>query len=102
MEPGKSVSSLDYRKLKHLNPIIDHRAVQARGDRCFVQVPSGEKANSWQPPKLKQIDCPPEMDDPAWDRCYGGNLYKHVDTGACVCTRDGNPPPPPIETDCPG
>lgn len=30
----------------------------------------------------RQVDCPPEMDDPAWDHC-GGELYSVA--GLCFC-----------------
>ncbi len=100
-ETGQPVGPLDFAKLKPLNPRIDNRVVRATGEKCYVQVPFDKPPKSWQPHKTKQVDCPPEMDDPAWDHCHGGDLHKHVDTGQCVCVRDGNPPPPSVAAPCP-
>jgi hypothetical protein len=101
-ENGKPVANIDFGKLTLLNPRIGNDVVHVRGEQCFVRIASDKPQTSWQPPKTKLVDCPPAMDDPAWDHCPGGNLYKHVDTGSCVCVRDGNPPPPNVETPCPG
>ena len=100
-ETGKSFGPLDWRKLKPLNPRIGNDVVYAAGERCIIHVPHEGKMTSWQPPKSKAVDCPAGMDDPAWDHCSGGTISKHLDTAACVCTRDGNPPPPPREVPCP-
>jgi hypothetical protein len=98
---GKPVQP-DFAKLKPLNPRDPkHGTIYASGARCYVHVPFDEPPTSWRPPKTKAIDCPPSMDDAAWDTCIGGTLYQNTDTKACVCTRDGNPPPPPFEVPCP-
>jgi hypothetical protein len=77
--------------------------VSWQGDTCFVVMPfpEGTKLTSWQPPPTKTVDCPPSMDDAVWDACRGGAISKRKDTGHCVCTSDGNPPPPPVEVECP-
>jgi hypothetical protein len=41
------------------------------------------------------------MDVAAWDACRGGTISKPKKGSVCVCTSDGNPPPPPMEVDCP-
>ena len=99
---GKPIEHLDWGKLTRLNPLDDkRRMIFAAGERCLVQLPYDSPPKSWQPPKTKQVDCPPSMDDAAWDQCGVGTLYRITGTETCVCTRDGNPPPPPMEIACP-
>lgn len=101
-DAGKPVHNLDYANLTPLNPRDDKkREIYASGEKCYVHVPFEEKQTSWRPPKRKQVDCPRLMDHAAWDQCNGGRILKAKDSGTCVCTRDGNPPPPPVEVTCP-
>lgn len=95
------VQVLDFTALEPLNP-RDHegRMIYARGTACVVRVPFDRPPKSWQPPKTKVVDCPPSMDDPAWDQCSGA-LHRRKDASACVCMTDGNPPPPPTKVPCP-
>jgi len=96
------VQDLDYSKLTLLNPVDDKkRVIYAAGEQCYVHLPYDEKPKYWHPPKRKQVDCPGSMDSPVWDQCNGGTILGVRDAGVCVCTRDGNPPPPPREVSCP-
>jgi hypothetical protein len=53
------------------------RRIFADGERCLVR---GDRD-----PDETQVDCPPAMDDPAWDECSGINgLFKRPD-GTCYC-----------------
>ena len=98
---GKRVDNLDYSKLRPLNPRDDSkREIFAYGEKCMVHVHE-DRPKYWHPPKTKQVDCPPSMNDPAWDQCQGGRILKSTESAMCVCTMDGNPPPPPREVDCP-
>lgn len=80
------------------------RVIYANGRRCAVHVARddwpGDDSSSWQPPKLKRVDCPEEMDDPAWDWCPE-SLHLRTDGKGCACVVDGNPPGPPYATPCP-
>jgi hypothetical protein len=99
----KEAGKVDWTALTILNPISEKgRRIMIggpAGDSCFVDVDSEEPL----PPggrKLGQIDCPPELDEPAWDTCLMGDLAKQKD-GSCVCLQSGNPPPPPSMASCP-
>ena len=102
---GEKPPPIDFRHVKDLNPRIDTSKivyVDDDGTHCYVVVPEeGPHQGGWQPPKQKRVDCPPEMDDPAWDACKGGVLDKDTTDGTCFCVRDGNPPPPVRFTPCP-
>jgi hypothetical protein len=98
------VDRVDHQKSKLLNPRHDkHGVIYVGGAHCYVHVPFDDPPKSWQPPKTKKVDCPVELDDPAWDSCRGGQLYSTSgDAGeSCVCSQDGNPPPPPHLATCP-
>jgi hypothetical protein len=94
----------DYEHTKYLNP-SDEKGHEIRvgqdGTTCFVILPFDDPPNSWQPPPTKQIDCPPAMDDPAWDACRGGSMVKNTETSSCMCVVEGNPPPSPWGVACP-
>ncbi|MBS0658921.1 MAG: hypothetical protein JSR82_11840 [Verrucomicrobia bacterium] len=99
--PPKHVQVHDFADLVPQNPSDPKgRTIYAQGTACVVHVPSGSKQTSWQPPETKVVDCPPQMDDPAWDHCPGV-LHRRKGEAACICTMDGNPPPPPSEVPCP-
>lgn len=77
-------------------------------DRCYVEEP---RAGSPPPdgperfaPWVTQtpVDCPPQMDDPAFATCTG-RLMQHLATqDVCACLPNGgNPPPPPLLVPCP-
>jgi hypothetical protein len=101
-DSGKSVQDLDYSKLDLLNPVDDKKhVIYASGEQCYVTLPYDEKPKYWHSPKVKQVDCPKSMDSAAWDQCHGGMILRVRSSGMCVCTRDGNPPPPPHEVTCP-
>jgi hypothetical protein len=80
----------------------------ANDDSCYVVVPkktpppkdlsTGERWTENVP-----VDCPPELDDPAWDGLpLGDFLGWDEKTGACAFVPDlGNPPPPPRSASCP-
>jgi hypothetical protein len=98
----KQAKPFDWSKAKELNPKDgDNRTIYASNDSCFVRLPfpPGEKITSWRPQPTKIVSCPESMDDAAWDHCYGGDI-RLVDQ-RCVCTVDGNPPPPPRDIPCP-
>jgi hypothetical protein len=101
-DSGKSLQNVDYGKLTSLNPVDNKgRVIYAAGEQCYVHLPYDEPPGSWHPPKRKQVDCPKSMDSAAWDQCNGGRIFRANEVGMCVCTRDGNPPPPPREVACP-
>lgn len=99
---------IDWAKVKPLNakepggkPIY-----VAGDDRCFYEVtPKGP------PPPLPTgarwvdqvyVDCPAELDDPAWDQCQYSTLLGAPGDPTCYChSLGGNPPPPPLEVTCP-
>jgi len=48
------------------------------------------------------VDCPPVMDDPAWDTCNSSGLSRSKTKDECYCMPlGGNPPPPPRANRCP-
>jgi len=48
------------------------------------------------------VDCPPAMDDPAWDTCTSSGLSRSKTKDECYCVAlGGNPPPPPRVNRCP-
>ncbi len=80
----------------------------ADDDSCYVIVPKQEP-----PPKEMNtgerwtdnmpVNCPPELDDPAWDSLQAGeSLSRDEQTGLCAFVPGfGNPPPPPVAATCP-
>ncbi len=70
------------------------------GSGCVIHV-QGPPAGSWQPPTTKSVECPPSMKDDAWSKCDGGTLSATEDLSACLCSVDGNPPPPDWQAPCP-
>jgi hypothetical protein len=108
-KPGVETSTgkqrtLDFSKATLLNPRdpkYGEVRVEHDGQSCYVELPFDEPPKSWQPKKHKAIDCAPSMDDPAWDACRTGSIYEDGADGSCVCVRDGNPPPPNVDTPCP-
>jgi hypothetical protein len=93
---------------KLLNPKdANGRVVLTRPDDvCVVAVPPKEPRPSTLPTglpwrSLERVDCPPEMDDPAWDDCTD-RLVADEGAGRCFCVPEyGNPPPPPRANACP-
>jgi hypothetical protein len=72
-------------------------------DHCFVEVPSKEpsSAEGIAGRATEVVDCPPEVDDPAWDHC-GAQIVLDESGGKCFCvTGAGNPRPMPNPTPCP-
>ncbi|MGZ6084824.1 MAG: hypothetical protein ACXWUE_15230 [Polyangiales bacterium] len=76
-------------------------------DTCFVQMPKKNQPKAL-PPGMPWydtllVDCPTELDDPAWDDCSGGTLEAvKGKSGECYCVHPGgNPPPPPNVVACP-
>jgi len=76
---------------------------------CYVQ---GDRspgvAGDYGERMPRVVDCPPEMDDPAWDTCNGGEvrLERSDRSDRCYCVDPGgggNPPPPAraAENACP-
>ncbi len=87
-----------------LNPVLEGRSVYAgNGGYCFVLLPAPPDAPPVPPggdnSVRKNVDCPEEMMDPAWDTCLHGTLS--TDGKLCDCWRPGNPPPPPRAAECP-
>lgn len=99
---SKSASEVELGTLTPLNPTdAKGRQVYAHGAVCVVVVPRRSPQTSWEGPDYDAVDCPPQMDDPAWDHCPG-TLHRRQDGGGCVCTVvGGNPPPPPWGVPCP-
>lgn len=101
---------LDYAALVPQNPKGDpegHVAYLAPDDRCYVEVPMKPPIpplpTGGRPFDNVYVDCPPEMDDPAWDSCTWGTLSANTKkANDCVCIpMGGNPPPPPVGVACP-
>ncbi|MBL8718454.1 MAG: hypothetical protein JNL79_20910 [Myxococcales bacterium] len=99
---------VDWAKLKTLNPTdpTGHQLYVGSDDRCFYEVtpkgpvppmPTGAR---WVEPVF--VDCPVELDDPAWDHCTYSTLHSVAGESYCLCSSlGGNPPPPPNEVACP-
>lgn len=96
------------KKPRVLNPTdVDGRRIHAGyDDRCSVEVPPKGEPPKNLPPGMPwketvYVDCPPAMDDPAWDHC-AQDLVLDEGTKACFCVATvGNPPPPPRKQACP-
>lgn len=89
-----------------LNPKDEKgRSIYVRSDDvCVVHDTSNPPKNPGPPGmpwwKNVPVDCPPELDDPAWDHC-SEDLSVSED-GSCFCLAiTGNPPPPPRLVACP-
>ena len=75
-------------------------------DLCYIEVPmkppyppmpTGSRAI-----ESAYVDCPAELDDPAWDACSSSTLFAHKGKTECWCApMGGNPPPPPVQVACP-
>lgn len=68
-------------------------------DVCMVEGTPKEPRPQSLPPglpwrSLERIDCPPAMDDPAWDDCPD-RLVRDEGTGTCACVSSYGDPPPP-------
>ena len=98
---------VEYGDLESLNPsAADGRTIYtASDDSCYTESPDPN------PPKNRPtgmsariataVDCPPAMDDPAWDTC-DALLSRAKSKGECWCLPTmGNPPPPPTRNACP-
>ncbi len=68
---------------------------------CVVEVPDDAPMKSWRPPKTEAVTCPASMLQPVWNLCTRGTLSAKADHSECLCSHDGNPPPPPTLMDCP-
>lgn len=95
-------------KLTPLNPRgPDGREILvAEDDTCYVAVPKKDPPKNLPPGVMPMdrvhVDCPPEMDDPAWDNCLYATLYAAGHPTDCQCrSMGGNPPPPPLQVKCP-
>lgn len=78
----------------------------ASDDTCYVQLPLKKPPEHMLPgmPWYAQgpVDCPAELDDPAWDECQYGTLEAVEGKAECYCIQPGgNPPPPPSKVACP-
>jgi hypothetical protein len=92
-------TSLDFEHAKRANP-SDPKGrtilVAQDGQHCYVDESSAYGT------KVTDVDCPPAMDDPAWDHCRGGQLYVPDDRARpCACYFGGNPPMAPFVAPCP-
>jgi hypothetical protein len=73
-----------------------------RGHRgCYVQLDFPEPPTSWEPAPIQTVPCPPVMGDFRWTQCRDGQIAADEAVQRCVCTVDGNPPPPPAWVHCP-
>jgi hypothetical protein len=68
---------------------------------CYFHGEFDERPTSWVPPPRESVACPPMMRAAAWSFCTGGTLSANPDGSECLCSLDGNPPPPPHLQDCP-
>jgi hypothetical protein len=94
------------------NPVdASGRTIFVRNDDvCYVEEPMKTPPKKPLPTGFRMVDsipvdCPPEVDDPAWDECTYSILNapkKMVPGGECYCfSVGGNPPPPPRAVTCP-
>ena len=76
-------------------------SVYRAGGRCFVHGEYPEPPTSWQPPIRDYVECPPELLDHKWEACPGGTVRITEAGDDCLCSQDGNPPPPSRAMVCP-
>jgi hypothetical protein len=91
---------------KVLNPQVQGRSVMtSSAGLCYILLPPPKDAPPGPPGSMQgttqYVDCPPAMDDPAWDSCHDDELAQ-LASGDCLCLSSwGNPPPPPSHAPCP-
>ncbi len=68
---------------------------------CYVHMPFQTPPTSFVPPPTAAVGCPEEMASFAWTQCFHGTMYADPKGEACICSVDGNPPPPPRWIHCP-
>jgi hypothetical protein len=79
----------------------------ASDDHCYIETPWKTPPPTGGPSGMRYVqqsavDCPPAMDDPAWDTCTGSGLSRSKTKDECYCMPlGGNPPPPPRVNRCP-
>jgi hypothetical protein len=101
------VIAWDWSASQSLNPTDaeGHTIYTGGDDACYFETPAPPPTTP-QPTGSRNVDfhpvdCPPAMNDPAWDTC-AGSLLRSKKTGECVCAPlVGNPPPPPTKNVCP-
>jgi hypothetical protein len=105
--PGNSATPIDFSDLETLNPkdAAGGTVFVAADDGCYTAVPDPNPPKNLptgaSPQIVTRVDCPPAMDDPAWDTC-GERLVRVKSRGTCYCVpTGGNPPPPPVPNVCP-
>lgn len=97
----KPAGKVDWKGAKLLGAEVEHRRVYASKDGgCYVRVENPDAKGRGDGERSEPVDCPPEMDDPAWDTCFDGTLHALAD-GTCICSYVGNPPPPETVATCP-
>lgn len=79
----------------------EHKMIYRAREGCFIHGELPEAPRSWVPPPREEVACPPIMRAPHWSHCVGGTLRANEAGDTCLCSRDGNPPPPPHLQDCP-
>jgi hypothetical protein len=105
--PYKPADAVDLTSLTTLNPsdAQGRRIYVGFDDTCYVEQPMREP----DPPLSTgeraiddvRVDCPPSLNDAAWDDCQGATLSRTA-KGDCVCMpTSGNPPLPPMLVACP-
>jgi hypothetical protein len=85
-----------------LNPKDGGRTVFAGADdRCFVEMPTKETSPDGRLVRATEhVDCPAEMNDPAWDHCTA-QIVVDEGGGKCFCVSGAPPRPMPFPTPCP-
>lgn len=92
-------SMVDLSNADVLNPSdAKGRTIYAVGASCFVRAAPGKYPGTY---KTEFVDCPKSMDDPAWDQCSGGEIWRDKSGRSCACVQSGNPPPPTTAVPCP-
>lgn len=85
-----------------LNARQGSRTIYKQGAACVIYVDDGQMRPPGSFPPATVVDCPPTMQDPAWDQCANGSLQTTADPAVCTCyANGGNPPPPPTSGPCP-
>ncbi len=84
-----------------------HLIYRKSGGDCYVQVekkgdPPADLMSGERWVDEKAVECPKELDDPAFAAVGEGSILGQGPDGKCFVSQTyGNPPPPPVETPCP-
>jgi len=86
---------------KTLNKRVDNETIYRGNGRCWYHGDFDEPPSSWEPPPHVAVECPVGMLGHKWEACKGGTVRITDKGNACLCSMDGNPPPPDRLMKCP-